>query len=175
MLEELEHAKQRGAKIHAEIVGSGFTGDAYHITAPDSDGGGALRAMNSAMRMAGLRPEQVDYLNAHGTSTPLNDKTETLAIKKAFGEHAKSLAISSTKSMVGHLLGGSGAVEAIASILCLQNDTVHPTINYQTPDPECDLFYTPIKPVSRPLRVALSNSFGFGGHNVTLAIKKFEN
>jgi 3-oxoacyl-[acyl-carrier-protein] synthase II len=174
VLEELEHARRRGAKIHAEILGFGFTADAYHITAPDSDGGGALRALKAAMQMAGLKPEQVDYLNAHGTSTPLNDKTESLAIKKAFGEHAKSLAISSTKSMVGHLLGGSGAVEAIASILCLQNNTVHPTINYQTPDPECDLNYTPNKPVSKPLKVALSNSFGFGGHNVTLAFKKFE-
>lgn len=173
MLEELEHARKRGAKIYAEIVGFGFTADAYHITAPDSDGDGALRAMKLAMQQAGVTPDQVDYLNAHGTSTPLNDKTETLAIKKAFGEHAKALAISSTKSMVGHLLGGSGAVESIATILSMQNDIVHPTINYQTPDPECDLSYTPNTPQAKPLRLALSNSFGFGGHNVTLAIKKF--
>jgi 3-oxoacyl-[acyl-carrier-protein] synthase II len=173
MLEELEHAQQRGAKIYAEIVGAGFTGDAYHITAPDATGDGARRAMQIAMRQAGVTPQQVDYINAHGTSTPLNDKTETLAIKQAFGDHAYQLAISSTKSMVGHLLGASGAAEAIATILSIRNEKIHPTINYETPDPDCDLNYTPNKPVERKIRLALSNSFGFGGHNVTLAIKKF--
>lgn len=174
MLEELEHARQRGAQIYAELVGAGFTGDAYHITAPDETGDGALRAMQIALRQAGATPQQVDYINAHGTSTPLNDKTETLAIKRAFGDHAYQLAISSTKSMVGHLLGASGAAEAIATILCIKNEKIHPTINYDTPDPECDLNYTPNTAVERKINLALSNSFGFGGHNVTLAIKKFK-
>jgi len=173
LLEELEHARQRQAKIYAEIVGVGFTADAYHITAPDADGSGATRAMNLALHSATIAPEQVDYINAHGTSTPLNDKTETIAIKRVFGEHAFRLAINSTKSLVGHLLGASGAVEAIATILSITHDLVHPTINYRTPDPECDLNYTPNQPQARKIQYALSNSFGFGGHNVSLAIKKF--
>jgi len=173
LLEELDHARQRGAKIYAEIVGAGFSADAYHITAPDEDGDGAVRALQIAMRQAGLAPQQVDYINAHGTSTPLNDKTETLAIKRAFGAHAANLVVSSTKSMVGHLLGASGAVEAIATILSIQRQMAFPTINYQTPDPECDLDYVANQSVARKIDVALSNSFGFGGHNVTLAFRKF--
>lgn len=173
LLEELEHARRRGAKIHAEIVGAGMTADAFHITAPDSDGDGASRSMRIALRHAGVQPEQVEYINAHGTSTPLNDRTETLAIKKVFGRHTHQLAVSSTKSMLGHLLGASGAVEAIATVLCIQQATAHPTINYQTPDPECDLDY--VVQGARPLEIthALSNSFGFGGHNVSLIFKKF--
>ncbi len=173
LLEELEHARRRGAKIHAEIVGAGMTADAFHITAPDSDGDGASRSMRIALRHAGVQPEQVEYINAHGTSTPLNDRVETLAIKKVFGRHAYHLAVSSTKSMLGHLLGASGAVEAIATVLCIQQATAHPTINYQTPDPECDLDY--VVHGAQPLEIthALSNSFGFGGHNVSLIFKKF--
>ncbi len=173
LLEELEHARRRGAKIHAEIVGAGMTADAFHITAPDSDGDGASRSMRIALRHAGIQPEQVAYINAHGTSTPLNDKTETLAIKNVFGRHAQQLAVSSTKSMVGHLLGASGAVEAIATVLCIQQATAHPTINYQTPDPDCDLNYVVHGAQPLDITYALSNSFGFGGHNVSLILKKF--
>ena len=173
LLEELEHAKKRNAKIYGEVVGVGFTADAYHITAPVPGGAGAVAAMTQAMKEAGIQPEEVDYINAHGTSTPFNDKTETEAIKKTFGDHAYKLAISSTKSMTGHTLGASGAIEAVATVLSINHGMVHPTINYETPDPECDLDYTPNTPVKRQINVALSNSFGFGGHNVTLAFKKF--
>jgi 3-oxoacyl-[acyl-carrier-protein] synthase II len=173
ILEELEHAQARGAKIYCEIVGCGFTADAYHITAPVPGGEGAVRAMRGAMQDGHIQLAEVDYINAHGTSTPANDKTETEAIKSTFGEHAKKVAISSTKSMIGHLLGASGAAEAIATILSIQNDIIHPTINYETPDPECDLDYVPNIARKKPVHVALSNSFGFGGHNVCLAFRKY--
>jgi 3-oxoacyl-[acyl-carrier-protein] synthase II len=169
ILEEYEHAKKRGAKIYCEVVGSGNTADANHITAPHPEGAGASRAMTDAVREAGWNLNDVDYINAHGTSTELGDKAETLAMKKVFGPHAYKLAISSTKSMVGHLLGASGGVEAIACALMLKNGVVHPTINYETPDPDCDLDYVPNQPRERRVRRALSNSFGFGGHNASLA------
>jgi len=174
VLEELEHATARGARIYAEIVGYGATADAYHMTAPAPGGEGAARAMKRALATAELRPEDVDYVNAHGTSTDLNDKYETAAIKTVFGDHARKLAISSTKSMTGHLLGAAGGVEAVASILSIVNGVVHPTINYTTPDPECDLDYVPNAKRVMPVRAALSNSFGFGGHNASLAFKKYE-
>lgn len=174
ILESEEHALRRNAKILAEIAGAGATSDAYHITAPTPDGDGAVRVMKMAMDDAGIRPEQVDYINAHGTSTPHNDKIETVAIKTLFGDHAKNIAISSTKSMVGHLLGASGGVEIIATILSVIHDRIHPTINYETPDPECDLDYTPNKMVEKTVNVALSNSFGFGGHNGCLLVKKYQ-
>ncbi len=173
VLEELEHARRRGAKIYGEIVGAAYTADAYHITAPQPGGDGAKRAMLLAIKDAGLAPTDIDYINAHGTSTPYNDKVETEAIKAAFGEHAYNLHISSTKSMIGHLLGASGAAEAVATLMTLKNGVIHPTINLDTPDPECDLNYTPNRAVQKDVRVALSNSFGFGGHNVCLAFKKF--
>ncbi|MBN2412204.1 beta-ketoacyl-ACP synthase II [candidate division KSB1 bacterium] len=175
LLEELEHARARQAKIYGEIVGAGFTADAFHITQPPEGGEGAARAMKVAMEDAGIKPEEVDYINAHGTSTPLNDKTETEAIKSTFGDQAYKLDISSTKSMIGHLLGASGVFEAIATLLTIQNDEIHPTINYDTPDPECDLNYVPNKSRKKIVATALSNSFGFGGHNVCLAFKKFKN
>lgn len=174
VLEELESAKARGAKIYGEIVGVGFTADAYHVTAPVPGGDGAYRAMKIAMQDANLQPTDVDYLNAHGTSTEYNDRIETEAIKKAFGEHAYKLNISSTKSMLGHLLGASGAVEAIATFLCMKEGFIHPTINYETPDPNCDLNYVPNKAIPKKINVALSNSFGFGGHNVSLAFRRYE-
>lgn len=173
MLEELEFALKRGAKIHAEIVGLGFTGDAHHMTAPAEGGEGAVRSMRRALKDAGITPEEVDYINAHGTSTQLNDASETQAIKTTFGDHARRLSISSTKSMTGHLLGAAGAVEAIATILALRNGKIPPTINYETLDPACDLNYTPNVPVEKTLRYALSNTFGFGGHNATLLFKKY--
>ncbi|HPG38293.1 MAG TPA: beta-ketoacyl-ACP synthase II [bacterium] len=173
LLEELEHARARKAKIYGEIVGIGFTADAFHITQPVPGGEGAARSMKLAMQDAGIKPEQVEYINAHGTSTPYNDKTETEAIKSVFGEYARKLDISSTKSMIGHLLGASGALEAIATLLCIKNSIIHPTTNYETPDPDCDLNYVPNKAKNRNVNYALSNSFGFGGHNVTLAFKKF--
>lgn len=172
VLEEREHALKRNAKIYAEIVGFGSTGDAYHITAPAPDGEGAQRAMIKALKDANIAPEKIDYINAHGTSTQLNDKNETAAIKAVFGEHAYKLAVSSTKSMTGHLLGAAGAIELIASALAIKNSLIPPTINYETPDPECDLNYTPNKAVSTNIEYALSNSLGFGGHNAVLIIKK---
>ncbi len=174
VLEELEHAKKRGAKIYAEVIGVGLTGDAYHMTAPAPEGEGAYRAMRDAINDGGINPEDVDYINAHGTSTPLNDKNETSAIKRAFGEHAYKLSISSTKSMTGHLLGAAGAVESIATILAIYHKFVPPTINYTTPDPDCDLNYTPNKAVDKEIKYALSNTFGFGGHNASLLFKKYE-
>ncbi len=173
LLEELEHALSRNAKIYAEIVGYGMTCDAYHITSPVPGGEGAARAMQLAMKDGGLTPEQISYINAHGTSTPANDSTETAAIKTALGEPAYKVAISSTKSMTGHLLGGSGGIEAVATTLAVANDHVPPTINLENPDPACDLDYVPNKSRSQTVEVALSNSFGFGGHNVTLAFKKY--
>ena len=173
VIESEEHALKRDAKIYAEIIGTGFTADAYHITAPVPGGDGAKRAMEQAIRDAGISREDVDYINAHGTSTPHNDKTETEAIKAVFGEHAYKIPISSTKSMIGHLLGASGSVELIAAILTVVNNKIHPTINYSTPDPDCDLNYTPNKAINKQVNIALSNSFGFGGHNVTLAIRKY--
>ncbi|OGF08824.1 MAG: beta-ketoacyl-[acyl-carrier-protein] synthase II [Candidatus Edwardsbacteria bacterium GWF2_54_11] len=174
ILEELEHAQARGAKIYAEVCGYGATGDAHHITAPAPGGEGAVRAMKMALKTADLKPEEVGYINAHGTSTDMNDKYETAAIKTVFGEHAKKLAVSSTKSMTGHLLGAAGGAELIATALCLMHQTIHPTINYTTPDPECDLDYVPNKSRPAEIKAALSNSFGFGGHNVCLAVTKFE-
>jgi len=174
VLEELEHAIKRGAHIYAEIVGYGMSADACHMTAPDPQGDGAARCMNLALEDAHLSCEQVDYLNAHGTSTQLNDKIETLAIKKVFGEHAKKLAISSTKSVTGHLLGAAGGVELIACALAMRDNTVPPTVNYETPDPECDLEYTPNEPREAKIDVVMSNSLGFGGHNATLMIRRYK-
>lgn len=173
ILEELEHAKNRGAHIYGEIVGVGFTADAYHITAPVPGGDGAKRAMDIALRDAELQHTDVDYINAHGTSTPYNDKVETEAIKASFGDYAYEVNISSTKSMVGHLLGASGALEAIATLLSIRDNRIHPTTNYEVPDPECDLNYTPNTAVDTEVDIAISNSFGFGGHNVCLAFKKY--
>jgi 3-oxoacyl-[acyl-carrier-protein] synthase II len=174
ILEELEHARKRGARIYAEIVGYGATGDAYHLTAPAPEGEGAQRAMRIAMKDAGWTPADIDYINAHGTSTPANDMNETKAIKAVFGEYAKTVAVSSTKSMTGHMLGAAGAVEFIIGSLATRDSIIPPTINYNTPDPELDLDYTPNTAVKREVRAVLSNSFGFGGHNVTLAIKRFQ-
>ncbi len=173
ILEELEHAKARGAKIYAELAGLGFTADAFHITQPAPGGEGAIRAMKAALNDAQLIPQDVQYINAHGTSTYFNDKNETEAIKSVFGENAYQLVISSTKSMTGHLLGASGGLELIVSTLTVQQNKVHPTINYEFPDPDCDLNYVPNKAIEKEVNVALSNSFGFGGHNVTLCVKKF--
>ena len=174
ILEELQQALDRGAKIYAEIIGYGLTGDAYHITAPAPDGEGAARCMAMALKSAGIEPEEVDYINAHGTSTDYNDLYETMAIKTVFKEHAKKLAVSSTKSMIGHLLGGAGGVEAIFTILTICRGIIPPTINYQTPDPGCDLDYVPNVARKASVRVALSNSFGFGGTNAVLIFKNFE-
>ena len=174
ILEELTRALDRGAKIYAEIVGYGLTGDAYHITAPAPDGEGAARCMQMALRSGGIAPEEVDYINAHGTSTYYNDIYETVAIKTVFKEHAKKVPISSTKSMTGHLLGGAGGVEAIFTILTLCQGIIPPTINYETPDPDCDLDYVPNVARKADVRLALTNSFGFGGTNAVLAFKKFE-
>ncbi len=171
ILESLDHALQRGAHIYAEIAGYGMSGDAFHITAPDPEGIGARLSMQRALDSAGLDPGAVDYINAHGTSTGYNDRIETLAIKKTFGRYAPGLAISSTKSMTGHLLGAAGAVELIATLLCMEHQTVHPTINYEFPDPDCDLDYVPNRARALKIGVALNNSFGFGGANATLAVK----
>jgi 3-oxoacyl-[acyl-carrier-protein] synthase II len=173
VLEELEHAKKRGARIYCEMAGIGFTADAFHITAPPEDGEGAVRSMLRALRDAGIKQEQVDYINVHGTSTPLGDVAETIAIKKVFGDHVRDVNISSTKSMTGHLLGAAGAVEAIAAIMSCKTDTIPPTINYEFPDPACDLNYTPNVAAKRTVNYAISNTFGFGGHNATLLVKKY--
>jgi len=173
VLESLEHALSRGASIQAELVGYGATDDAYHITAPSPDGLSAARAMSNALADGGLKPEEIDYINAHGTSTPLNDKVETLAIKKVFGEYAYKIPISSNKSMIGHLLGAAGVVELIATIISMEKEIIPPTINYEFPDPECDLDYVPNKARPKKIEVALSNSLGFGGHNATLVVRKY--
>ncbi len=174
ILEEMQHALDRGARIYAEIVGYGLTGDAYHITAPAPDGEGAARCMAMALKSGGIAPGEIDYINAHGTSTEYNDIYETCAIKTVFQEHARKVAISSTKSMTGHLLGGAGGVEAIITILTICRGIIPPTINYETPDPNCDLDYVPNVPRKAEVRLALSNSFGFGGTNAVLIFKKFE-
>jgi 3-oxoacyl-[acyl-carrier-protein] synthase II len=173
ILEELEHARRRGAPILAEIVGYGMTGDAFHITAPCEDGDGAYRVMWNALRDAGIEPAQVHYINAHGTSTDVGDRIETLAIKRCFGEHAYKLAVSSTKSMTGHLLGGAGGLEAGLTVLAVRDQIAPPTINYEVPDPDCDLDYVPNKARPMPIEYALSNSFGFGGTNGCLVFKRF--
>ncbi len=174
ILEELEHAKRRKANIYAEIIGYGMSCDAYHITAPDPLGDGAARAMSEALRDAEISLERVNYINAHGTSTKLNDKVETLAIKKAFGESAKKIMVSSTKSMTGHLLGAAGGIEFIACCLAIRNKVIPPTINYEYPDPDCDLDYVPNTARETEVNVCMSNSLGFGGHNATLIVKKFK-
>lgn len=173
ILEDLEHAQKRNAKIYAEIIGAGLSADAYHITAPHPDGAGAVLAMEMAIKNADIDLTEVDYINMHGTSTPLGDIGETVAIKKVFGEHAKKMNLSSTKSMTGHLLGAAGAVEAVASILAIQNNMIPPTINFNVPDPQCDLNYTFNKPHQREVNIALSNAFGFGGHNTSILFRKF--
>ncbi|NCO32524.1 MAG: beta-ketoacyl-[acyl-carrier-protein] synthase II [Armatimonadetes bacterium CG2_30_59_28] len=171
--ERLSHALDRNADILAELAGYGITGDGCHITAMDPDGKGAVMAMQTAMKRAGVSPSEIDYINAHGTSTEINDRTETLAVKKAFGKHAGKLAVSSTKSMTGHLLGASGGIELIASVLAIQNSAVPPTINYTTPDPDCDLDYVPNQCREQPVNVVMTNSFGFGGHNACLIVRRF--
>ncbi len=173
VLESLEHALERGAKIYAEIGGYGMTCDAHHITAPDPEGMGAAMAMDFCLKDADMKPQQVDYVNAHGTSTPLGDIAETLAIRKIFGEHAPKLAVSSTKSMTGHLLGAAGGIEAIICALSIERGVIPPTINLTNPDPECDLDYVPNKAVKRSVNAAISNSFGFGGHNATVLLRRF--
>ena len=173
ILEELEFARRRGAPIVAELVGYGMSADAFHITAPSEDGDGGVRVMQAALKSGGIRPEQVDYINAHGTSTPFNDRLETLAIKRLFGEHAAKLAISSTKSMTGHLLGAAGGVEAGITALAVKHQLIPPTINYETPDPDCDLDYVPNTKRAAHIEYALSNSFGFGGTNGALLFKRF--
>ncbi len=173
VLEELEHARKRGARIYGEVGGVGLTADAYHITQPAPGGEGAIRSMRLCLDDAGVKPTEVDYINAHGTSTPFNDKSETQAIKSVFGEHARKLHISSTKSMTGQLLGAAGAVEAVATTLSLFHDHIPPTINYEHPDPECDLNYVPNTPLKSRVNIAISNTFGFGGHNASLLFKKF--
>jgi 3-oxoacyl-[acyl-carrier-protein] synthase II len=171
VLEEYEHAKKRGAKIYCEVAGYGLTADAYHMTAPQPQGEGAARCMRMAMKHAKVNPEDVDYINAHGTSTPIGDACETLAVKGAFGDHARGLLVSSTKSMTGHLLGAAGAVEMAACVMAMRDGIVPPTINLDHPDPQCDLDYVPNKAREKKVRVAVSNSFGFGGHNSSLLIK----
>ena len=173
VLEELEMAKRRGANIYAEIIGYGQTSDAYHIAAPPEDGEGAARCMAVALRDAGLSPTDVDYINAHGTSTPLNDKCETLAIKTVFGDHAYKLAVSSTKSMTGHMLGAAGGIEAAFTALTLLNGIIPPTVNLDKPDPDCDLDYVPLVARETRVNVALSNSFGFGGTNGVIVLRRF--
>jgi 3-oxoacyl-[acyl-carrier-protein] synthase II len=174
ILEELQFALKRNAKIYGELVGYGYTGDAYHITAPSPDGDGAVRCMRMAIKDAGLKPEDVDYINAHGTSTPLNDLTETLAIKTVFGDRARKVPISATKSMTGHLLGAAGSTEAIFTILSIRDGIMPPTLNYEEPDPQCDLDYVPNAARRKPLKIAMSNAFGFGGTNASLVFKQFE-
>ncbi|MBI3616839.1 MAG: beta-ketoacyl-ACP synthase II [Candidatus Omnitrophica bacterium] len=174
ILETLEHAKRRGAPILAEMIGYGRTSDAFHITAPESSGAGAAKAMALAIKDAGLTPKDISYINAHGTSTELNDKVETLAVKKVFGEYARKVPMSSTKSMTGHLLGAAGGVEFAASVLTIRDGLIPPTINYETPDPECDLDYVPNTARKAKVSVVMSNSLGFGGHNATVVVKKFQ-
>jgi 3-oxoacyl-[acyl-carrier-protein] synthase II len=174
VIESLESAQKRGARIYAELAGYGATGDAHHITAPAPEGEGGGRAMKQALEDAGMRPEEITYLNAHGTSTEYNDKYETIAAKNVFGEHAYNLAISSTKSMTGHLLGAAGAVEALFSVKAIEEGIIPPTINYETPDPECDLDYVPNKARQQEVKAVMSNSLGFGGHNATLVFRKYE-
>ena len=174
ILEELEHAKARGAKIYAELIGYGSTTDAYHITSPSPDGEGGANAMARALRNANIKPEEVDYINAHGTSTHLNDAIETKAIKATFGEHAKKLMVSSTKGNTGHLLGGAGVLEAIISVKAINDSLVPPTINYKVKDEECDLDIVPNEPRKADIKVAMSNSLGFGGHNATIIVRKYE-
>ncbi|HDR13890.1 MAG TPA: beta-ketoacyl-[acyl-carrier-protein] synthase II, partial [Desulfobacteraceae bacterium] len=173
VLEELGSALKRGARIYAEVGGYGLSGDAYHVSAPDPDGVGAVSCIKMAVESAGFKPEDVDYINAHGTSTVLNDLSETVAIKKVFGEHANKLAVSSTKSMTGHLLGAAGGVEAIFTALTIYRGIIPPTINYETPDPECDLDYVPNEARKADVRIALSNSFGFGGTNACILLKAY--
>jgi 3-oxoacyl-[acyl-carrier-protein] synthase II len=173
VLEALEHAVRRDARIYAEVIGYGMTSDAHHMTAPDPEGDGAARAMALALKDGGLAPTDVGYVNAHGTSTPYNDKFETIAIKRVFGEHARRLAVSSTKSMTGHLLGAAGGVEAIATTLALHHGVLPPTINYETPDPDCDLDYVPNQARKQDIEVAISNAFGFGGTNATIALRQY--
>ncbi|MFC1559926.1 beta-ketoacyl-ACP synthase II [Candidatus Margulisiibacteriota bacterium] len=174
ILESLEYAQKRGANIIAEIVGYGMSGDANHITAPAPGGEGAVRALKAALKDANIKPEEIDHVNAHGTSTKLNDKFETMALKTVFGDHAKKMAVSSNKSMIGHCLGAAGAIEFVATALSIQNDLVPPTINYETPDPDCDLDYVPNKSRKMTVNAALSESFGFGGHNAVVVAKKFK-
>jgi len=172
VLEELEHARRRGARIYAEVIGYGMSADAFHITDPDPDG--AARCMKRAIQDAGIAPEDIDYINAHGTSTPAGDKSETEAIKRTFGDHAYKLAVSSTKSMTGHLLGAAGGVEAVILALAIRDGMLPPTINLEYPDPDCDLDYVPNKARPANIRAGLSNSFGFGGHNATIVMRRFE-
>jgi 3-oxoacyl-[acyl-carrier-protein] synthase II len=174
IIEEFERARQRGARIYAEVVGYGATADAYHITAPSEDGDGAVRVMDMALRSAGIGPEQVQYINAHGTSTPFNDKLETMAIRKLFGEHAGKVAVSSTKSMTGHLLGAAGGIEGAITSLAIYHQIMPPTINQDTPDPECDLDYVPWTARRAPITYALSNSFGFGGTNAAVLFRRYD-
>ena len=174
VLEDLEHAKARGVRIRGELIGFGVTNDAFHAVAPDETGAAPAQCMRNALADAGIAPEQVDYVNAHGTSTGLNDASETRALKMALGDHAHRVPISSTKSMIGHLLGAAGAVEAIATLLTIERGLIHPTINYVTPDPECDLDYVPNQARRAQVRIAISNGFGFGGQNCTLVLKRFE-
>lgn len=174
IIEELEHAKKRGTKVYAELGGEGITSDAYHLTAPHPEGKGAVRAMELAIKKSGLKPEDIDYINAHGTSTPINDPTETKAIKVVFGDHAKKLKVSSTKSMTGHLLGAAGGLEAVITALAINDQYFPPTINLENPDPECDLDYVPNKGYEGTIKAAISNSFGFGGHNSVMLLKKYE-
>ena len=175
ILEELEHARKRNARIYAELIGYGSTADAFHMTAPAPGGEGAAACMSMAVKNAGINPDEVDYINAHGTSTDLNDKYETMAIKDVFGDHAKKLAVSSNKSMFGHLLGAAGGVELISTVFTLNHGIIPPTINYEYPDPECDLDYVPNTAREQSVKIAMSNSFGFGGHNSSLMVRKFEN
>jgi 3-oxoacyl-[acyl-carrier-protein] synthase II len=173
VLETEEHARARGAKIYAEVLGGRLTGDAFHITAPDPDGDGAVRAMEGAVEGAGLEPTDIDVIYAHGTSTQLNDVTETKAIKRAFGDHAYNLAVTATKSMVGHLMGGAGAISALGAVLTLHEGIIPPTINHERPDPECDLDYVPNQSRPADVNALLVNAFGFGGQNVVLAMKRY--
>lgn len=174
ILESLDHALARGANIIAEVIGYGMSGDAYHLTSPAPDGEGATRSMQQAMADAGIEPTDVDYINAHGTSTEYNDKFETAAIKSAFGEHAYKLAVSSTKSMTGHLLGAAGGIETVISALAIRDQILPPTINYEFPDPECDLDYVPNEARKAKVKVTLSNSLGFGGHNATIILREYQ-